>query len=345
MDTAAIAKELIKEQIEASGFEQFGFATLEKPLSMEIYRAWIADGHHGSMHYLAEHVDLKANPRRLSSRAVSAIVVAKCYLPHPYKLDSPAPSLRTALYAQGEDYHWKFKNELERVAKNLRQRFPDEEFLCFTDSAPILERDLAYRAGLGWVGKNTCLIDPEKRQLVFSWPNSDLPLVNREHEAGERFLRNMRPMHPRVPDRGSHRAAQTGCDQMHFLLDHRAAAENAPSELRAKLGDWFFGCDICQTVCPWNEKAHGRDLLSSLSNQAPPPALEDLRWILTSSNKALEKAFRKSPVIRARARGLKRNALQIVGNLKITDLRPEVERQWADPYLGEIARWALAQLT
>lgn len=344
MDTAAIAKELIKEQIEASGFEQFGFATLEKPLSMEIYRAWIADGHHGSMHYLAEHVDLKADPRRLSSRAVSAIVVAKCYLPHPYKLDSPAPSLRTALYAQGEDYHWKFKNELERVAKNLRQRFPDEEFLCFTDSAPILERDLAYRAGLGWVGKNTCLIDPEKGSLFFLGQiltslslTANTKPVKDFCGTCDRCIRacpTAALIEPRKLD-------ATKCIS-YWTIE---AAENAPSELRAKLGDWFFGCDICQTVCPWNEKAHGRDLLSSLSNQAPPPALEDLRWILTSSNKALEKAFRKSPVIRARARGLKRNALQIVGNLKITDLRPEVERQSADPYLGEIARWALAQLT
>jgi epoxyqueuosine reductase len=119
----------------------------------------------------------------------------------------------------------------------------------------------------------------------------------------------------------------------------------APPELRAKFGDWFFGCDICQTVCPWNEKTHGRDLLRSLSAEQKPPALEDLRWILGSSNKSLEKAFRGSPISRARPRGLKRNALQLIGTLKIAELRTEAEAHLDDPHLGEIASWALAQLT
>ncbi len=120
-------------------FSHGGVTPVEKPLSMDIYREWIQQGHHGSMDYLAEHMGMKEDPRKLAPRAQSAIVVAKAYYPHPYG-EAKLPSLRTALYAHGEDYHLHFKKELEEFAKALKFDFPREEFLCFTDSAPILEQ-------------------------------------------------------------------------------------------------------------------------------------------------------------------------------------------------------------
>ncbi len=335
----------VQQQLKAAGFDHFGLTALEKPISMDFYRTWIEAGHHGSMDYLAEHLEMKADPKKLAPRALSAIAIAKPYYPHPYPSaqQNKASSLRTALYAQGDDYHFKFKNELEKIAGVLRVKYPDEEFLCFTDSGPILERDLAYRAGLGWVGKNTCLIHPEKGSLFFIGQIlTSLPAQNAVEPIKD-FCGSC--------DRCI-RACPTGAIIEPRKLDATKciaywtieAPGPAPEALKPKIGDWFFGCDICQTVCPWNEKAYGRDLLRSLSAEQPAPAVEDLRWVLSSSNKTLQKAFFRTPVYRARPRGLKRNALQIVGNLKMSELKGEVERHLDDPHLSAIARWALAQL-
>ncbi len=341
VDFAAI----VKNEMDASSFSHYGLTPLEKPLSMDVYREWIAEGHHGSMQYLADHADIKAEPRRLAPRAVSALVVAKSYFPHPYSTEeSRIPSLRTALYAQGEDYHFRFKAELEAVAEKLRARFTEDEFLCFTDSAPILERDLAYRAGLGWIGKNTCLIHPDKGSLFFIGQILTSRSTTQENTPIKDFCgtcdRCIRacPTGAIVEPR---KLVATKCIA-YWTIEAPTAA---PVGLRTKFGDWFFGCDICQTVCPWNEKAYGKDLLRSLSREQAPPDSEDLKWILNSSNNELARAFQRSPLIRARARGLKRNAIQIIGQLKILDLRPEVESHLDDPHLGEIASWALTQLT
>jgi epoxyqueuosine reductase len=120
----------------------------------------------------------------------------------------------------------------------------------------------------------------------------------------------------------------------------------APEPLRSQIGEWFFGCDICQTVCPWNIKALGRDELARLD---PPDdngkTLEsDLRYILTSSNRRLEKVFRTTPLARINGLGLKRNALVVIGNRKLKNLRPEVEASIPHPRLMEVAQWAIAKM-
>ncbi len=142
---------------------QWGAASLLKPISMEFYKSWIEKKYFGKMEYLKSHLPLKENPKLLNSRIESALVFSHAYVPHPKP--SPARATRTALYARGEDYHFWLKEKLDKIAQNLRLLFPDEIFLTFTDSSPILERDLAYRAGLGWVGKNTCLIHPKQGSL------------------------------------------------------------------------------------------------------------------------------------------------------------------------------------
>lgn len=340
MDIAATVKNLL----EVAGADRFGFARLERPLSIDLYREWIDRGHHGSMEFLAEHAELKSDPRKLSARARSAIVFARPYFPHPYiAASSPVPTLRTALYSKGDDYHHRFKAELNRYADALRAEYAEEEFLCFTDSAPILERDLAYRAGLGWVGKNTCLIDADTGSMFFIGQIlTSLDLENQSEPQRDHCGTCDRCISacPTGAIEEPRKLNATKCIS-YWTIESR---NNAPAEIRTKMGDWFFGCDICQTVCPWNEKAHGRDLLRSL-NQENKPDTSDLRWVLSSSNKTLQKAFKRSPVSRARPTGLKRNALMMVGNLKITDLRPETERYIDDPVLGEIATWAIRQLT
>lgn len=158
----------IADQIKAMGFQQVGWTPLRGAVSLPQYRSWLDQGLHGDMAYLQEHLPQKVDPTQLVPRAQSALVVSCDYFPEvPGKKDFPFKANRVALYAQGEDYHHWFKDRLTELCQSLATAFPDEVFWPATDSAPILERDLAYRAGLGWVGKNTCLIQRQQGSLFF----------------------------------------------------------------------------------------------------------------------------------------------------------------------------------
>lgn len=324
-------------------FSHFGWTALDKPLSLDFYKNWLEEGHHATMDYLVRHLPQKENPRLLAPKARSAIVVAKSYFPHPYP-ENVNLKLRTALYAQGSDYHLAFKGELEKVCEQLRSEFPEEEFLCFTDSSPVLERDLAYRAGLGWIGKNTCTIHQRKGSLFF---------------IGEIFtslqLQAEGPVHADMCGSCDRciKACPTGAIEAPKVLNAGKcisywtieAKEVAPPELREKFGDWFFGCDICQTVCPWNEKVFGRSEMAVLSAEEMDHDVEDdLRWLLTSSNREITRHLTGLPLERARPAGLKRNALYVIGNRRLVRLKPEVESMLADEKLSELARWTLTRL-
>jgi len=339
----------VKAVLHRCGFDHFGWAELSRPLTMSVYEDWLDKGYHGSMSYLKDHASLKASPRDLAPQARSAIVVTKPYVPHPYLSESPIKAARTALYARGRDYHLSLRDELLAAATALHAQFPEHEFLCFTDSAPVLERDLAQRAGLGWVGKNTCVIHPQKGSLFFIGEiftslefATPRPSIHDACGTCDRCIRACPTQaieQPRVLN-------ATKCIS-YWTIEARS---EAPEEMRAQFGDWLFGCDICQTVCPWNEKNLGREWMRELSAQpqknssSKEELLQDLRWILQSSNKQLSKALHDSPLLRARPNGLKRNAIQVIGNLKIQELRTEVQAAYEVPALHEIAKWTLDQL-
>lgn len=332
----------LTQTMEHFSFSHFGLTELATPISLPLYKEWLKAGMHGEMDYLERHLPLKEDISAWSPRARSAIVVAKNYLPHPYAKSAEEKfSPHSALYALGEDYHREFRAELESLAAALRLEFVQEEFLCFTDSVPVLERDLAVQAGLGWVGKNTCVIHPKKGSLFF---------------IGEILTSLPADVKPTpIPDFcGSCdrciRACPTQAIVEPRVLDARKCisywtieAKNvAPVELRERFGDWFFGCDICQTVCPWNEKVFGRDVLKP-TEVSHASLVADLRWVLTSSNKSLGRAFATQPFSRARGHGLKRNALYVAGNLKLRELKPEIEKFKGDDALAELASWALTR--
>ena len=330
-----------------AGFDHFGLTPLSRPLTFDLYREWLEAGHNGEMDYLSAHADLKENPQKLAPRARSAIVVAKAYFPHPYP-DPPGerrPQGRTALYARGQDYHSAFRRELEDLRALLQVESPDAEFLCFTDSAPILERDLAARAGLGWFGKNTCLIHPQKGSLFFIGE-----ILTSLHVAAapapiadlcgtcDRCIRACPTQAIEAP-----RVLNANKCIAYWTIEAKGPA---PIALREKFGDWFFGCDICQTVCPWNEKVFGREQMLIETAGVPDHAslVSDLRWLLTRSNKTLAKEYAPSPLSRARANGLKRNAMIVAGNLKLIDLKEELEKIPPSSRHFELARWSLAQM-
>lgn len=275
-------------------------------------------------------------------RARSAILCTEPYFPAPESY--PLKSLRTAFYARHPDYHFWFNEKLERVKSALEVQFPGEEFLCCTDAMPVPERELARRAGLGWIGKNGCLIHPERGSLFF---------IGEIYTSLELTESAPLPDHCGTCDRCI-RGCPTEAIRGDRTLDARKCisywtieAKSAPPEhLRAKFGDWFFGCDICQTVCPWNEKVFGKDQMRAPQTRSNELDLEtDLRWCLTASNREIEDALNDSPLSRARARGLRRNAILVVGNRKLRRLEPDVRKLGETfPNLRDLATWALNQL-
>jgi epoxyqueuosine reductase len=334
--------EAIENLIREAGFEHFGYAPLTRPLTFHVYENWLNEGHHGEMEYLSRHSEMKADPKKLLPQAKSAIVVTHAYKPHPFKKDlGRFKNLKIGSYAEGDDYHFWLKSKLDKICLGLKELFPDEEFRSFTDSGPVLERDLATRAGLGWIGKNTCLID-RKRGSFF--------LI------GEIYTSLM--FHSQMDPSPNHcgtcnkciASCPTGALKSPQVLDARLcisyltieSKKPAPVELREKMSDWFFGCDICQEVCPWNEKIFSPQVQTSKDHA---DITEDLKWILTASHNQILKEVNHTPLHRAGALGLKRNALTVAGNLKLKSLSTTIAAYQNHETLGELAQWALKKIS
>jgi epoxyqueuosine reductase len=324
-------------------FPHWGLIPLKNPLSIQHYEKWLDQDWHGDMKYLAEHLPMKKSPQQHFPDMHSVLVVTQAYVPHP-KPVKIFPGLRLAQYAQGEDYHHWFKNKLKKMAAQLKQNFPEAQFLCFTDSAPVLERDLAFQSGLGWIGKNTCLIDKNRGSLFFIGEiYTSLKLENKIELAADHCGSCNRCIEacPTGAIESPKNLNATKCIS-YWTIESRKIP---PPELRQKIGDWFFGCDICQTVCPWNEKVFGKTAMAPMTAEFLNDDVEnDLRWILNQSHREISRRFEAQPLERARPLGLKRNALYVIGNRGLKALRPEVEKLTSDEKLGELAKWALDRL-
>ncbi len=334
------------------GFSHWGASSLANPVSLEFYRQWIEQNYQGEMEYLKRHLPIKENPKLLNERFESALVFAHSYVPHPKPRESTNSELRTALYAQGEDYHFWLKERLEKIAERLREQYPNEVFICLTDSSPVLERDLAYRAGLGWVGKNTCLIHPDKGSLFLLGEILTSLKLTQKPEVVHDFCGTCTRCLDVCPTGALEKPRVLNAQKCISYLTIESRQVPAP-ELRNGIGDLFFGCDLCQTVCPWNEKAFRgkpeavvleKTNLRELSTERKSNLESELREILTLSGKQLEKKYQGSPLKRAGPFGLRRNALLVAGNRKISGLRPEIEAWLEDEKLAELASWALQNL-
>lgn len=341
-------KTLIEDSLEALGFSHFGVAPLTRPVSFDYYQEWLRQGLHGDMTYLETHAAIKEEPQRKWPRARSAFVFAIPYLPHPEKIPNfPLKQARVSLYAQGADYHFWFKERMNQLCLKLQSLWPTEEFLPLTDSSPVLERDLARRAGLGWVGKNTCLIHPKKGSLFFIGEVYTSLDLKSEVTPLPDFCGTCRQCIDICPTGALVEPRKMDARKCisYLTIESRSVP---PLDLRDKMGDWFFGCDLCQTVCPWNQKMFKGQLtvapLLDLEKDEDDLLLEDMRYILTSSGKKLEKDFFGTPLARSGSFGLKRNALIVVANKKMITLQNEVKALLDHKKLSELAQWTLRQL-
>lgn len=352
-------------QVVEKHFPHSGFAKLERPLSLDAYKSWLKEGMHGNMEFLVEHLPSKEVPKSLGDQLKTSIVVSVPYVPHPKTTDlgfgsfKNSKKVQVASYAQGEDYHYWLKAKLGSLIEELKQEFPEESYISYTDSGPVLERDLAYRAGLGWVGKNTCLIHPKRGSLFFIGEIlTSLNLDESQDSIPDRCGKCTRCMDACPTGALSERKLDARKCISYLTIEHKTEVD---PQLAENFNSWFYGCDICQNVCPWNEKLLGQDFAGSkesygvrdqfdakLSAEEKTQIMEDLKLILNSSNKALAKRFRGTPMTRANGNMHKRNAIIVAYNYQLWELSNLVEQikvNTSSEMLQNTANWFLSKIS
>lgn len=299
-----ITAPLIKSLALELGFLACGIAKAEAlPREAEKLKKWLAQGKHGEMHYMANHFDKRTDPRLLEEGTQSIVSVLYNYYTPEEPVDK---TYRISRYAYGQDYHHVVKEKLWTLLKQLQERMPELRGRAFVDSAPVMDKVWAQRAGLGWIGKNSNLINQQYGSFFF---------------IGELLLNVPLAYDVPVADRcGNCTRCLDACPTnalSPYQVDARKCISYQTIERKGELcsddtpgfTNWIFGCDICQQVCPWNGKAlpHNEplfkphpDLLNLSANDWEGMSIEQFReW------------FRKSAVKRTKYQGLTRNIFYV----------------------------------
>jgi epoxyqueuosine reductase len=342
VDAEALARR-VKALAREAGFDLAGVAGADAPPELAFFAEWVARGHAGEMGYLTSQVAKRSDLRTAFPWARSLVAVGLQYdRPHPYSTDAPADRGWIARYAWGDDYHDVMKAMLLRLVERLQGEAGPFIARVYVDTGPIVERAWAAAAGLGAWGKNTCLLHPEHGSWFFLGEIvTDLDLA---------------PDAPRVDLCGSCTACldacPTGAFPAPYVLDATRCISyltievkgSLPDDRRAGIGRHVFGCDICQDVCPWNRKRrHEGGAVFEPRPGLVGPWLEDLAGL---DEAAFRERFRRSPVKRAKRRGLLRNVAVALGNSGNRARRPILESLLHDddPVVREHARWAIDRL-
>ena len=342
----------------ALGFDMAGVVTRGESGHMTHFREWLESGLHGTMAYLArpDAVSRRTDLDLTLPGFQSALVVAHSYADAEPATSPGDPSRAIiARYARGRDYHHVISDKLDALADRLED-LAGRPFRrrTYVDTGPLPERELAMRAGLGWFGKNTMLIHPRRGSYFFLGVLlTDLPL-----EPSDPFQEDHCGTCRRCLD-ACPTGALLGRDERGApVMDARLCISYLtielrgpiPEELRPAIGNRVFGCDICQEVCPWNEKFSAPSTESAYSHRTEldNPSLIDLATrLLDMSGKAFLREFRDSPVSRARRSGLLRNVCVALGNWGAPEAVPVLERATGDhsELVREHAKWGLDRCT
>lgn len=333
-------EEQIRAQAAALGFTLCGFTRLSTLPRQQFFADWLAQGYAGEMGYLAREPERRLNPAIPFPQARSVICLGYPYAPPRLPTIDWQRALRgrIAAYAAGVDYHQVIKTKLQVLIAFLNDLHPAFWAQSYVDTGPLLEREWAYRSGLGWFGKNTMLLHKQAGSWFFL--AEILVSLNLEGEG--------------IPSEhcGTCTRCLSDCPTgalaegyvlkaplciSYLTIEHRGAI---PLELRPKLGNWIFGCDVCQEVCPWNEKfARPRDdLVDELFPSLPA--------LMTLDDAGFQARFGRSAVRRAKRRGLLRNVAVALGNSgnpeALTPLRTALHDP--EPLVRGHAAWALGRL-
>jgi epoxyqueuosine reductase len=352
-------REDLKEAGRDLGFDLIGIAPVQAARHAEAYRNWLRKGYQADMHWIARNVDTRCDPGVWVPEAKTMVVVGVSYVtqqPDPAIWNDPMRG-RIARYAWGRDYHKVIPKRLQSLADWLKDNGPaGTESVYFNDARPMLEHDAALAAGLGFIGKNTLLIHPEWGSMLFL--GGLLLNIEVEPDPPTPGLGNMLDLPDgRTAECGSCTRCLSSCPTHAFpaayILDSRLCIsyqtiENRneiPEGLRPKLGNWIFGCDVCQEVCPWVKQYSrpGREpwLLPEPDRMAP--RLDELARL---DEKGFLYRFAGTPLMRPKRRGLLRNVAVALGNSGQADAQAPLEHlaDDADDLIASHARWGLSRL-
>jgi len=344
VDKPKALSDRIKSAAQRHGFALAGISPVTVAPREESFAAWLRQGLGGEMGYLNRTEALRRDPKKLVPWAVSVVSVAMNYFtPHERPKDADPARGWISRYAWGDDYHDVMRERLDALLEEIRALGgAPVQGRAFVDSGPVLERGLAGVAGVGWIGKNTQLISPQKGSWMF---------------LGELFLDLELAYDRPIRDRCGRctlclDACPTGAFAGPYILDARRCISYLtielkgaiPRHLRPLIGDHIFGCDICQEVCPYNVKAEA----SGEAAFAPRAGLHapELIPLLSLTEEEFRRRFKGSPLLRAKRRGFVRNVAVALGNLKNSAAVPALGAALddAEPLVRAHASWALGRI-
>lgn len=342
MSSRAQVAELLNSKSRELGFAASGICAAVQPPGFDHLSNWLAAGYAGEMHWFEQRQEAYSHPEHVLPNAKSLLVLA-----YPYRTEEPQTPRpgqgRVSRYAWGIDYHDVIRKKLHELVQLLQELLPDASARGVVDTAPLLEGEFAQLAGLGWIGKNTLLLNRD----LGSWFFLAAVLTDAELPTDQPFA---------TDHCGTCRACLDACPTDAFVdayqLDARKCIsyltielrDHIPEPLRSQLGDWVFGCDICQDVCPWNRKVESE----SESPFAPRPGLNPLNLLglFELSDDDFRKVFRKTPLWRAKQRGLLRNAAIVLGNQQDSAAIPALSKglEHEEPLVRAASAWALGEI-
>jgi epoxyqueuosine reductase len=305
----------IKQRAKQIGFDLVGIAPAKSSNYKEYFRNWLANGNAGEMQYLHQRFDERVDPATYLPGARSVICVAMNY--HVPVDSISSEQGRIAQYALGDDYHELLKSRLFSLADWLRELFPDAQTRVAVDTAPVMEKELAARAGIGWMGKNTCIINEQIGSWIF---------------LGEIITTlELPPDEPAIDRCGTCRRCIDECPTQaitepyqldarrcisYLTIEHR---QEIAAEFHRSIGEWLYGCDICQDVCPWNGKATATDGPQLQSRFADGRI--DLQELLGWQDEDYREKLRGSAMKRVKLPILQRNAKIVLENYNTSAAR------------------------
>ncbi len=330
----------------------FGVVDAEpSPENEETYRQWLTNGFHGTMEFMERHAHAKFRPDAILPGARSIIFAGiNYYQKRPAQSGSRGDAGLMARYAWGRDYHKELGKRLKRIVRRLDKQFPSEQFRAFTDATPLSERHYAERAGIGFTGRHTLLING----AYGSWFFLGEILSTKYFAAGEeaeahhgacpRSCRRCIDICPTGALLGSRKIDASRCIS-YLTIEHDGVI---PEQLRRPMGRWVFGCDLCQEVCPLNVRA----VTTEVENFRKPIAGDSVllgELLSIETDEHFLRRFAGSPLMRAGRRKMVRNALVAAGNNRdgdISSLWPLVEQHChsTDDMIREHALWARKEL-
>lgn len=344
-DTITDPRAAIRGEALRLGFDAVGFARAELgPEARERLRDFLAAGMHGEMGWMADRAEQRAHPQTLWPEAVSVVTLGVNYAPEA----DPLAALERrdcgaiSVYAQGRDYHDVVKKRLKALGRWMAERWPDKALKVFVDTAPVMEKPLAWQAGIGWQGKHTNLVSREYGSWLF---------------LGEIYTAlDLAPDAPEVDHCGSCDRCLRICPTDAFPAPYRLDARRCisyltiehrgpiPEELRARMGNRIYGCDDCLAVCPWNKfaRTHEEPAFAPRAGLTAP-RLAELARLGDAEFRAL---FSGSAIKRIGRDRFVRNVLIAIGNSGDASLRAIAQdlAEDPDPVVADAARWAMARL-